>query len=69
MQSNAASAAICAICGAEINKFCAKHSTGRTRSFGSTIQPTRQPVIEKYFENEFTTTAPAMLAAVESGAS
>ena len=30
--------------------FCARHSTERCRSSGTTIQPSRQPVMEKYFE-------------------
>ena len=40
-----------------MNRFCARHSTGRTRSSGSTIQPTRQPVIEKYLEKLLMTMA------------
>jgi len=32
-------------------------STGRTRAGGRTIQPTRQPVIEKYFDSDPTSTA------------
>ena len=40
-----------------MNRFCARHSTGRSRSSGSNSQPIRHPVIEKYFEKLFTTTA------------
>ena len=40
-----------------MNMFCARHSTGRTRSSGSSNHPTRHPVIEKYLEKLFTTTA------------
>ena len=31
-------------------------STRSTRASGSTSQPMRHPVMQKYFENEFTTT-------------
>ena len=51
------------MCGALMNRFCARHSTGRTRSSGSTSQPIRQPVMEKYFEKLFTTTACGLNAA------
>lgn len=34
----------------------ARASTRSVRSSGVSSQPTRQPVIEKYFEKEFTTT-------------
>ena len=30
---------------------------GRTSGSGTTIQPTRQPVMQKYFENELITSA------------
>ncbi len=43
--------------GAEMNRFCARHSTGRTSSSGSTVQPIRQPVIEKYLLKLLITTA------------
>ena len=33
-----------------------KRSIGRTRYSGTTIQPIRQPVMQKYFENELMTT-------------
>ncbi len=62
-QSNAASAAIWAMCGAEMNRFCARHSTGRTSSSGSTVQPMRQPVMEKYLEKLLITTALGLNAA------
>lgn len=38
-------------------RFCASRSIGRTRTSGTTIQPTRQPVMQWYFENELITTA------------
>ena len=50
-----------------MNRFCASRSTGRVRSSGSTIQPTRQPVIDQYFENELITTAPGIAAAGAAG--
>ena len=56
------------MCGAEMNRFCAKHSTGRTKSSGSTAQPTRQPVMAKYLEKLFTTTALALNAAAVASA-
>ena len=40
-----------------MKKFCVSRSIGRTRSGGTTSQPIRQPVIEKYFEKLLTTTA------------
>ncbi len=46
-----------------MNKFWVRHSTGRIRSSGSTIQPTRQPVMEKYLEKLFTTIAFGLNAA------
>jgi hypothetical protein len=36
---------------------CPSRSIGRTSSCGTTSQPTRQPVIEKYFEKLLTTMA------------
>ena len=47
MAVEAASAATCEMCGALMNRFCARHSTGRTRSSGSTSQPIRQPVMRE----------------------
>ena len=38
-----------------MNMFCASRSIMRTWSAGTTIQPMRQPVIEKYLENELIT--------------
>ena len=40
-----------------MKRFCARRSTGRARSSGTTIQPRRQPVIAKYFEKPLITTA------------
>ena len=48
--------------------FCARHSTGRTRSSGSTSQPIRQPVMEKYLEKLFTTIALSLKDAAELSA-
>ena len=50
--------ACCASAGGESATLPASASTGPTSSSGSTSQPSRQPVIAQYFENEFTTTAP-----------
>ena len=57
MPSKAASAAICDSVGTEIARFCCSRSIGRTSGSGTTIQPTRQPVMQKYFENELITSA------------
>ena len=43
-----------------MKKFCARHSTARSMSGGTTIQPIRQPVIEKYFEKLLTTIASSL---------
>ena len=48
------------------NRFWPNRSTATDRSSGSTSQPTRQPVIEKYFEKLLTTTAEGEPAAVAS---
>ena len=40
-----------------MKKFWLSRSIGRTSSVGTTSQPTRQPVIEKYFEKLLTTMA------------
>ena len=56
-QSKAASAANWDAVGAEMKKFWASRVTGATRFSGTTAQPSRQPVIEKYLEKLFTTTA------------
>ena len=40
-----------------MKKFWVSRSIGRTSSGGTTSQPTRQPVIEKYFEKLLTTIA------------
>ena len=34
----------------QMYRFCASRSTAPTRAGGSTSQPSRHPVIEKYFE-------------------
>ena len=56
-QPKTASAAICGKVGAEMKRFWARHSTARARSAGTSIQPRRQPVMEKYFEKLLTTMA------------
>ena len=38
-------------------KFPVRQSTARCSSCGTSSQPSRQPVIAKYFEKLFTTTA------------
>ena len=40
---------------AQMKRFCTSRSIRRTCASGTTIQPIRQPVIEKYFENELMT--------------
>ena len=42
-------------CGAQMKKFCVSRSMRRTWLSGTTIQPMRQPVIEKYLEKELMT--------------
>ena len=63
VQSMAAAAATWAMWGALMNRFCARHSTGRTRSSGSSSQPMRQPVMLQYLLKLFTTTAEGLYAA------
>jgi hypothetical protein len=66
--SNAASAAICARVGTEMARFCCRRSIGRTSVGGTIIQPMRQPVMQKYFENELMiTTLGESFAAVSAG--
>ena len=55
MASSAASAATWLACGAQMKRFCTSRSMRRTCASGTTIQPMRQPVIEKYFEKELMT--------------
>ena len=50
-------AAICDNVGTEMERFCCSRSIGRTSCSGTTIQPTRHPVMQKYFENELMTSA------------
>jgi hypothetical protein len=38
-----------------MKRFCTSRSTRRTWASGTTIQPMRQPVIEKYLEKELMT--------------
>ena len=38
-------------------EIACSRSIGRTSACGTTIQPMRQPVMQKYFENELMTTA------------
>ena len=53
----AATAATCARAGGQMVKFPVRQSTARWSSCGTSSQPRRQPVIAKYFEKLFTTTA------------
>ena len=55
-ESNAANAAYWARAGGQIARLPANASTTSDRSRGTSSQPIRQPVIEKYLEKEFTTT-------------
>ena len=50
----AASAACCAIVEAQMKRCCASFSNARTSGSGSTTQPSRQPVMQKYFEKLLT---------------
>ena len=43
-------------------KFPVSTSTARSNRAGASIQPSRQPVIEKYFENEPKTTASRLVS-------
>ena len=54
---NAATAAVCGSVGGQIEKFPVRQSTARCSAFGTSSQPSRQPVIAKYFEKLFTTMA------------
>ena len=55
--SNALIAACWAIAGGQIVKLPVRTSAGRRSRSGTSIQPIRQPVMEKYLENEEKTTA------------
>ena len=46
-----------------MKRFWVSRSTALARSSGTTIQPSRQPVIAKYFENPLITTARSEQAA------
>ena len=48
--------------GGQTVKLPVRQSTGRSSRGGSSSQPSRQPVIEKYFENELTTIASRLAA-------
>ena len=66
----AGTAACCAAAGAQMNRCCASRSKRFTRCAGSTAQPSRQPVMQKYFEKLFTsTTSPSRPAALRAGPS
>ena len=54
---NAATAAIWDSAGGQMVKFPVRQSTARCSSCGTSSQPSRHPVIAKYFEKLFTTTA------------
>ena len=53
----AATAACWASTGGQMVKFPVRQSTARRSSAGTSNQPSRQPVIAKYFEKLFTTRA------------
>src|SRR3954447_9811466 len=55
--SNAATAACCDSTGGQMVKLPVSASTGRRSGSGTSIQPIRHPVIEKYLENELKRTA------------
>ena len=62
---NAATAAHWDSTGGQIVKLPVSTSTGRRSRSGTSIQPIRQPVIEKYFEKELKTTASREVAQAE----
>ena len=65
----AAQAACCAAAGAEMKRCCASFSNPRTAVGGSTTQPSRQPVMQKYFEKLLMiTTSPGKSSAVHGSA-
>src|SRR5829696_315598 len=53
----AATAAVCESTGGQMVKLPVRRSTARCSSVGTSNQPSRQPVIAKYFEKLLTTTA------------
>ena len=55
--ANAATAAFCGRVGGQMEKFPVRQSTARSSGRGTSSQPSRQPVIAKYFEKLFTTIA------------
>ena len=61
----AASAACWASAGGQIVKFPVSTSTARRSRGGTIIQPIRQPVIEKYFENDEKTMASRLVDQAE----
>ncbi len=64
----APSAEICESVGTEIARFCCSRSTARTSDGGTTIQPTRHPVMQKYLENELTMMTSGEIRAAHSAA-
>ena len=54
---NAATAAYCASTGGQMVKLPVRQSIVRCSDLGTNSQPSRQPVIAKYFEKLLTTTA------------
>ena len=50
-------AACCDKTGGQMVKFPVRQSTARRNSAGTSSQPSRQPVMAKYFEKLLTTTA------------
>ena len=64
--ANAASAACWAMVDGQINKFCANFSTSRKCVSGTIIQPSRQPVIPKYFEKLLMTKISLLIASADA---
>jgi hypothetical protein len=65
--SKQASAACCASAEAQMNRFCASFSKALTSAGGTTSQPSRQPVMLKYFEKLLTVTTSSPRVSAETG--
>ena len=62
-----ASAACCASVDAQMKKFCASFSTAALIDDGTTSQPSRQPVMLKYFEKLLMTITSSPSDSAENG--
>ncbi len=69
LRSNAAVAACWDSAGGQMVKLPVRQSTARSSRSGTSSQPSRQPVIAKYLENELTTMASRENCHAEVGAS